>query len=263
MLGLSGDQRPSKAVAMVIGQAVPGAKWVSQAHPPLFDLFGIPAGYVTTVWNAGAPADPQMRRIYWKPGKAIYGTFPREGHKCIYPLRFSSSPVVPRMINEACVAAGLDGIGRVGADFWNVIATKSVDAPRISIAGRYPRSGWSQLNLSHGTAYMLGPGPAGPCATIRFELLREGVQATEARLQIERLLGDEAARAQIGPELAARCDRLLDARTYAIMRAGASGLAGGARRNPYWWGFVSGGWQERDAQLYALAAEAAAKTAAK
>jgi hypothetical protein len=255
MLGLSGDQRPSKAVAAVIGQAVPGAKWVSQAHPPLFDLFGIPAGYVTTVWNAGAPADPQVQRHYWKPGKAIYGTFPREGHKCIYPLRFSSSPVVPRMINEACVAARLDGIGRVGADFWNVISTKSVDAPRVSIAGRYPHSGWSQLNLSHGTAYMLGPGPTGPCATVRFELLREGVQATEARLRIESVLGDAAARERLGEELASRCERLLDARTYAIMRAGASGMAGGARRNPYWWGFVSGGWQERDAELYALAAE--------
>jgi hypothetical protein len=262
MLGLSGDQRPTKAVAEVIKQAAPGVKWVSQAHPSLYDLFGIPCGYVTTVWNAGAPADPQMKRHYWKPGKAIYGTFPREGHKCIYPLRASSSPVVPRMISEACVAAGLDGIGRVGADFWNVLPGRRDWEGGTAIVARYPQSSWSQLGLMHASNYMLGPGPNGPCATVRFELLREGVQTTHVRMQIEQAIGDKATREKVGEDLASRCDRLLDARTYSIMRAGASGLAGGARRNPYWWGFVSSSWQDRDAELFVLGAEVMAKRAA-
>ncbi|HOX07895.1 MAG TPA: hypothetical protein PK280_15960 [Planctomycetota bacterium] len=262
MIGMSGDSRPTKEVTEVLKKAAPGVKWVSQAHPRLPDLFGLPAGYVTNVWVSGAPVDPGIKRSYWKPKAWIDGTFPREGHKCIYPLRHNTSPVVPRMIIEATVAAGMDGVGRVGADFWEVLPGKH-PGERYAINGRYPASGWAQLGIQHATTYVLGAGPEGPVSTVRFELLREGLQATEARMQLERALGDPAARGKLGEDLAARCDALLDARTYSIMRAGASGMAGGARRNPYWWGFVSSGWQGRDAALYALAAEAAGKLGTK
>ena len=261
LIGLSGDQRPTKEVAEVLKKAAPGVKWISQAHPRLGDLFGLPTGYMTNVWASGAPGDPQVKRSYWKPKPYIDATFPREGSKCIYPLRPTSSPVVARLINEATIAANMDGVGRVGADFWDVATGKRPDDARCSIVGRYPQSGWAQLGIMHATTYLLGPGPDGPCSTARFELLREGVQAAEARLQIERALGDPGARARVGAELAARCDQLLDERTYAILRSGASGCAGGARRNPYWWGLVSSDWQERDARLYALAAEVARKLA--
>jgi hypothetical protein len=162
------------------------------------------------------------------------------------------------MINEATLAANIDGVGRVGADFWDVLPGKH-PGERYAINGRYPQSGWAQLGIQHATTYVLGPGPDGPCSTVRFELLREGLQTCEARIQIEKALADPAARGKLGAELAARCDQILDERTYAILRAGASGMAGGAKRNPYWWGFVGSGWQERDERLYALAAEVAGK----
>jgi len=260
MIGLSGDSRPTKEVAEVLKKAAPGVKWVSQAHPRLTDLFGVPAGYVTNVWPSGAAGDPGIKRNYWKPKPWIDATFPREGSKCIYPLRHNSSPVVARMINEATLAANIDGVGRVGADFWDVLPGKH-PGERYAINGRYPQSGWAQLGIQHATTYVLGPGPDGPVATVRFELLREGLQTCEARIQLEKALADPAARGKLGAELAARCDQILDERTYAILRAGASGMAGGARRNPYWWGSICSGWQERDARLYALAAEAAGKLA--
>jgi hypothetical protein len=257
IFGLSGDMRPTKITAEVLKQVAPGVRWVNQAHPTLVDLYGIPAGYVTNVWNSGAPNDPLIKRNYYQPGKFVLATFPREGSKCVGPMRQYSSPVVPRLINEATVAAGMDGVGRVGADFWNVLSSKSAATGPGSIIARYPDSSWSQLGINHATSYMLGPGPDGPVSTIRFELLREGVQTTEARIQIERALGDPAARGKLGEELAARCDRLLDARVHAILRSGASGMAGGAQRNPYWWSFVSSPWQGRDTELFDLAAKVA------
>lgn len=262
MIGVSGDQRPTKAVTEVLKQVAPGVSWVSEAHPRLTDLFGLKAGYVTNVWVSGAATDPGIKRNYWKPKAWIDATFPREGSKCIYPLRMDSSPIVARLINEATVAANMDGVGRIGADFWGVVPTKN-PGEMHSLFGRYPQSGWAQLNVLNAVTYVLGPGPTGPCSTTRFELLREGVETTEARMQLEKWLGDPATREKLGAELVAKCDQILDARTYSILRAGASGMAGAAKRNPYWWAFVSSNWQERDARLYQLAAEAAAKVAGK
>ena len=45
---------------------------------------------------------------------------------------------------------------------------------------------------------LLAPGPEGPVASDEMEAYREGVQECEARIAIERALGDEARKARLG-----------------------------------------------------------------
>jgi hypothetical protein len=118
---------------------------------------------------------------------------------------------------------------------------------------------------------MLNPGPNGPVATSRYEMLREGVQNCEARIVIETVLTDDAKKAKLGADLAAKCQQLLDDRTVENLK-GFSGLQltgrvyttyanygkifyynAGGHAGAYW--YAGSGWQERQQMLYALAGE--------
>ena len=88
-------------------------------------------------------------------------------------------------------------------------------------------------------------------ATERLEMLREGLQETEARIFIERALIDPAKRATLGAELAERCQAMLDERVRDRLRA-----IGGKDSSDWLW-FISSGWRRRSEQLYAAAAEVA------
>ena len=115
----------------------------------------------------------------------------------------------------------------------------------------------------------LAPGPHEPVATARLEMIREGVQECEARIYIEKALIDPDRCAKLGEDLAARCQKMLDDRTRALLR-GTSPLSfggyGNALSTSAWWGrpgllgaqwFIASGWQERTRKLFTLAAEVA------
>jgi hypothetical protein len=121
---------------------------------------------------------------------------------------------------------------------------------------------------------LLAPGPEGPVATHRYEVMREGVQECEARIFIERALTDEKLRAKLGDVLARRYQDALDERIRYMIK-GMSDLKidsaiNGPATNAYstWWNragieghkwFIASGWQERTRRLYALAGEVARK----
>jgi hypothetical protein len=128
------------------------------------------------------------------------------------------------------------GFGRMSADFWACL--KDAKGQMTSgLSARYPHTSWQQLNLRQ--IPYLAPGPDGAVPTVRFELMREGVQESEARIFIDEALLDKAKRAKLGEELAKKLQVLLDARTRAVL-----------------YGYQTG-WQERSEKLYAAAAEAA------
>jgi hypothetical protein len=167
------------------------------------------------------------------------------------------------------------GLGRIGADFWPVLKDNRCQR-RGHVGDRYPQSMWHSCNLS---THMLNPGPSGPVATARYEMLREGLQNCEARIAIEEVLTDEAQKARLGAELAAQCQQLLDDRIWEALK-GFSGLqlsgrvyttytrygnifyynAGGAA-GAYW--YAGSGWQDREQQLYTFAGQVQAKMGGK
>jgi len=243
MLGLSWDHTPHKDAVTMLARLLPGMKWVHHAHGAPQALAGVPVGYVATVWNQRAPVDPAVKRTYGWNRPMFFTQFDRPRPPTDRPLRYW------RVLGEWNITGGQSGFGRKGADFWSVLKTpRGYPTPNRLSSGRYVQSDRSNRNIYQPA--WLAPGRDGAIATVRFELAREGVQESEARIFIERVLTDPARRAAIGEERADRCQRLLDERTRLLVLCGLGNYVTGL------W-YPASGWQERSAHLYAAAAEVA------
>ena len=158
-------------------------------------------------------------------------------------------------------------MGRIGGDFWPVLKDKR-GTRRGWVWNRYPQSLWHSCNLM---SHMLDPGPEGPVATSRYEMLREGMQQCEARIAIESVLTDPALRSRVDNKLAECAQKLLDDRIWQELK-GFSGLQltgrvyttyadygkvfyynAGGEAGATW--YRGSGWQERTQELYQLAGE--------
>ncbi|MHC4915600.1 MAG: RNA polymerase sigma factor [Planctomycetota bacterium] len=275
MLGLSGDYVPSpKAAKDLASAAPPGTKWVCHAHGSPNKVHEADAGLTASVWGFKGPVDPDAPPRYdfmkpryygWQRKKGwLLTAYPRYG--CFYGNALNPfSPGALAMYRSAAEGAmtavgrpkrspGVNGFDRLGTDFWLVLKDKR--GRGSPLCGRYPECHWGQLKISTATAAILAPGKKGAVATERFEMLREGLQETEARVFIERALVGK----KISGEPAARLQKMLDDRTKEFLKASKS-------KGSKWQGWVqwTGGdrWQKSSAALYAGAAEVAKKTGAK
>jgi hypothetical protein len=118
---------------------------------------------------------------------------------------------------ECYHASGYSGVGRLGADFWRVLKGRRGMSPLVNRYGHRNRPG--PPTIANGA--LLYPGEEGPAATVRLEAMRLGIQEAEARIEIERALGDKAAKEKLG-EPGREATALLDERVRAIRR-GKSG----------------------------------------
>jgi hypothetical protein len=272
-LAMAPDIWPEKQEVATIQEVSGNLPWVSHTHGGSnvgTKLQGLaPLDYFAFVWNNVVATEPSKGRMYgWKRPElmTLYERF--------YGLNSSSLPGMLHAV-ELNITGQQRGIGRIGADFWAPI--KNAKGQRVSHAvDRYPESYWHSLNLA---SHMLAPGPDGPVALQRYEILREGIQECEARIAIENVLTDEALKAKLGPALAKKSQDVLDARLWALWRCGSTlALQGG-----YGWQyataplpgsecygvdtgttwFIGSGWQDRTQQFYALAGEVVKKTSAK
>ena len=256
LFGLVGDARPTKQAMDDIATGSPNAKakWAVHSHFYAVNWQGYEMGMTVALWGVGcAPVDPVRGRGYgWRnPFWLMY--YPRE-------MSMQTSLVEHRIKMENWVGAkslndsvyskaqGTRGLGRLGADFWTVLADARGNV-RYSLAGRYPESYWGQLNLNYGIPYLLGKGRNGPVPTVRSEAFRENIQELEARVFIERTLLDEVKRARLSDDLAARCRKALDERIRTCLHASGEGQPR----------FISSGWNERTELLFGLAAEVSKK----
>jgi len=214
---------------------------------------------------------PKDQRYGWKKER-FYGTHPRDGSYTVGTMKDYTSPVAYRVSLETAALSGMHGYGWCGADFWPVL--KNRRGRRMGrIYARHPEGNWRSNDIC--TA-LLAPGPKGPVATHRYEMLREGVQECEARIFIERALTDKTLRRKMDAKLAKRAQVVLDERTCFMIKGMSdlkidSSITGWAT-NAYstWWNrpgieghkwFVASGWQERSRKLFSLAGEVARKLA--
>jgi len=283
MFGLLSDAWASKEEVQFFEDILPDTAWVVQSHggfPEGRLLHGLArVGYQARTWNTSfadgvrspynlsrqntrlfRDADSNGGRMYGWNQSGLIALFHRARYMTISPASRW------RFFAETNTTGAQRGVGRTGADFWPAIKDKR--GRRTGYAhDRYPESHWRNLCIWN---YVLAPGPTGPCATNRFEAFREGVQACEARIFIERALINPEMRKDIGEELAGRCRAMLDERlalmwkSMSNLQMHGSGADSGAQYATGWrWApgicghvcFVGSGWQERSEKLYALAAE--------
>lgn len=238
MLGVGDDCIPGKPVVRLWKDLLPEARWVSMSHAIHYNFHKIaPVGYATTVWQARF----YPKAKYGWRRKELICHFDRDSWRRGIQKQLL---VLSYLAGERNITGGQRGFGRQSADFWPVLKHKK---GRKSISARYPgNKGQLQIRMNP----YLAPGPDGHVSTIRFEMIREGLQECEARIFIERALLDDEKRTKLGTDLVKRCKRLLRKRISAYSTA--SGVDGQMA-------FLGAGRRKRNAELFSLAAEAAAQ----
>jgi len=291
-LGMVTDLEPSKEEVKFLHEVTGGLSWIAHSHyrrthrrpSPNTVLQRIAdIRYESHAYSLTYHVNPDKDPIHgWRvPELRTY--IDRFGLLNGYALRIRQMP-------QLNITGDQRGLGRVGGDFWHVIRDKRGQrAGRVF--GRYPENHWRGLNIAN---YFLAPGPDGPVATARLENLREGVQECEARILIESALLDADKTRRLGPDLAKRARAVLDEHQRAMWRSfwtneehlelmgaisgrsmyeaiwGALGKAG-VKLPGFWDGqarrmrseenskghdwFVGSGWQQRNKQLFAAAAD--------
>jgi hypothetical protein len=246
-------------------EIMPGVKWVNNSHADTRggNTCGIPVGYNTSVYIDFFPPPGGARADKGAKGGRYYGwkyktdIFPRShGPALDQPLYHSSTLAQHRAELEGALQANCSGIGRTGADFWEVLSPpptgkRTTGKRSETIIGRYQETCWNQLNMNTSTEAFLAPGPEGAVSTERFENLREGAQLCEARILLERAILD----GKLSGEPAKKCQEVLDERAWHLRSACAG--------NSWGWNWWAGASPGLDEQLFAAAAEAVAKLGGK
>jgi hypothetical protein len=259
MIGMSTDNVPTDAILALFKKIDPNLQWVNHAHPTRTNLGDVKVGYTSGVWRGGTfPKDPSEGRLYGWKKDWLQVHHPRNTRNH-FPM------TTWRFMGEMNTAGNQRGFARIGAEFWWVIVNRRGQRTG-TLSARFPQSSWRNLDIH---TSILAPGPQGPVATTRFEMMREGLQASETRIYLEGVLTDEALRAKVGEDLARRCQDILDARTRAMLRSLSTlRMTGVWTKYAYvsnaWWQtpgvlgsqwFAACDWQQRLADLYDVAAE--------
>ncbi len=247
MWGLASDRRPRKETVEDLRAMAPEVPWVCHSHPRAEKIHGQRVGYIAHVWGATPLSfcrPPEGRRCGWKR-KVLLTTFPRMSSGGAGTLLGAPAQKY-RLAPEAIVAAGYRGLGRMGGDFWDVLADKRGRKSTVLRTDEEVGETWG-IGLECAVQRLLGAGRDGPVSSVRLEALRESLQETEARVFLERALADTGARGRLGAALSKRCREVLDRRTWDLLAA---------IQSPdclYW---IQEG-TERTRLLYATAAEVA------
>ncbi len=251
MLGLlwesNAGKKGSDAVEL-FKQAAPDLKLVQIAHyaGQQGQSFGVPFGYVMSVWGNKTPVRSKVFGARDLPIKVAW--HPRaDAHNDIRP---TAPRGALRCSLERSLRMETIGIAPLGMDFWNLPSRGALEG-----AGA-----WNLSMSNFTTAALLAPGPEGPVSTARFEMLREGLQESEALHVVERALADPATQEKLGKELVGRCRGMLAerARCMAFAHAGEWRAQGEG-----WQWFAASDWESRTYQLFALAGEVAKALGAK
>jgi hypothetical protein len=176
MLSLGGDARPNAKTGELLREWAPYARWHLASHfsgdpgPKNGKLIAagglLEVGLAVNPWCPLRTTEALERRMAAAPNEFIEQT----------ALRTTWLEASPPMAFRQLALRG--DLGRIGLDFWRKVPGSPMHAaPRVvSNAG------------VGGNNALLEPGPDGPVPTVRFQLLREGVQDMELRWMMIRAL---------------------------------------------------------------------------
>jgi len=226
LFGLAGDWRPTQQAMDDINNGAPDVKWAGHSHLKFggddHKLFSHAMGMTAILWGINlTPVDPAQGYCFGWSNPFFLTFYCRNEVKQqqdlpllpLYRLEVERwMGAMPMGIKGGMVfGAGATGLGRIGADFWNVLKDYK-GRVRANLAGRYPEVAWGQMSMNNCVPWILGQGRNGAVPTVRSEVLREGLQETEARVYLEKAWLDESAKAMLGEDLRSRVRAALDER---------------------------------------------------
>jgi hypothetical protein len=266
LVGIATDMRPKADAVAALKQVAPDLRWAVASHPFTTRIGDVDVGYLAYVWGIACTPNPYVKPLYgdsrvfgWR-NPFLATAFPRFGCSIIgHSLRQDTALPAYRMLLEAAITSpgahrrqadgrvagdGLRGVGRLGADFWHVLPARTGQKSAYHLL--YLKQGDHAVNLQWSAYHLLSQGPQGALSSVRFEMLREGIQEAEARIFLERAILD----GRLDSVLAARCQTVLDERAMALVWA----RDGSADSPAGWLGFAGPGHRDRTLRLYEAAA---------
>ena len=220
LTGLSKDQTPTQWTVDLFHEVAPYSRWASWSHGRGgLSLWAFepdePIRYASgqvLAWYAH-PYTPRPADWLRRPGGVQYGVVPvpiqggwnavrnnyascrNDLHKYHIPSQYRSLPN-GTMLTVDQERGGNAGFAFVWFDFWQ----------------RHFPNGWMRGGTRRNTGSIVEPGPEGPIGTVRYEMLREGLQETEARVVIEKALVKDSLDETLASDCRALLERMIDIR---------------------------------------------------
>lgn len=195
----------------------PDVKWARASHAHGFDknfntvsvvYFGMDGAYGGLKRKAGAAETTMGQGRGWQKD-GMFVSNPRI-HNTVQQVLTGYPPYAFRIFPARALELGYTGIGRFGANYWRTWAGSKVAPPSVSKGGS--NKGQSRPNAelvdfpvkdffwADVDNQVINSGQ-------RFEMLREGIQETEARIYLQKALDS----GRLSPELALEVNAVLDA----------------------------------------------------
>jgi hypothetical protein len=283
-LGHSYDLCPYDSLVQFWSDLLPGVQYFRYGHYDYRTFGKLPAGKSDFIvhevafdwhnkpnygWKNPAIAIPWLRLRSERGGDSYWKSDP-----------YVTVPVeMFRLFGEICIQGPYRGFGRMGLDFWPVLENEKGRKNALAIQGRYPTSSWRQSDEM--IQCIVPPGPDGALSSTKLEIMREGLQETEARIFLESTL--LTRNGALSASLAAKAQAVLDGRVKALqMTLEPQPIAGfNSQLRPFLDGysfngllavrhsaifqqwFMESGWQARTEELFNVAGEVAAATGAR
>ena len=279
-IGHSYDLSPTDEIVGFWNELLPGVHYFRYGHYDYRTFGKTPAGISDFIVHEWAPSWNNKPVYGWKRDSPIDLPWIRlrseRGTSASY---WKNDPCVTvpvsifRLLGEACIQGPYHGFGRMGLDYWPVLENEKGQKNALGIQGRYPNSSWRQSDEM--ILCLVPPGPDGALSSSKLEMMREGLQETEARILLEGALTDPAGKGRMPAALTVRAQAVLDGRVRALQMlvekqpvagfdaSAAPCLDGFSFGGMYafrhsaifqqW--FMASGWQARAAELFDVAAE--------
>jgi len=223
--GQAFDDVPDKSLVAILAEATPGVYWTSAAHGRGPDATFRVASRAYGV-DLGASS-----LLGWKT-PFVHMLMPRMAGSVIC-VEGTSTPFTHRVMVDRGFYCGFNGVGRMGADWFDGTWFSGFRGGQWNMVGR-------------SCVQTLWPGKDGPEASARHEAMLEGIQEGEARVFMEQAID----RKVLPAGLAAEAQQVLDRHCHETLY-----IPGGAA-DPYLMDYTSD-WQGRSRRLYRAAAKVA------
>ncbi len=219
------DMVVDPGLVRLMEEFTPGIYWAAGAHARKPD-----ATFRAVARSYGSDITDRSLKGWKNP--FIHLVMPRTNGSVIC-VEGTSTPYTYRVLCDRAIYCGFNGVGRMGADYFEKTWFDGFRGGQYLLVGR-------------SCVQTLWPGPNGAETSTRNEAMLEGLQEAEARIFLEQALD----RNLLPADLAAEVQKVLDAHFRATLHI-PGGTAAITMMD------VAGDWQARSRTLFATAAKAA------
>ena len=223
----------------LMAEFAPGVHWAAGAHARKPDLT-----FRAVARTYGSDMTDRSFRGWKNP--FIHLVMPRSNGSVIC-VEGTSTPFTYRVLCDRAIYCGFNGVGRMGADYFDRTWFDGFRGGEYLLVGRScVQTLWPDRAAAPAAGKPAGPAPRGAESSARNEAMLEGLQEAEARIFLEQALD----RKLLPADLAGQVQAVLDDHFRGTLHI-PGGTAGLTMMD------YTGDWQGRSRRLFATAARAA------